>query len=77
MGFTELDFAVPVYGGKGGHPILLSSQLIKPLINDFNPKGHFNQVLKSFQRKDVLVSDPYIAVNINTPEDYRKYFMGG
>lgn len=77
MGLTETDFAVPVYNGKGGHPILFSSQIIHPLINNFSEESNLNVVLKSFKRKDVIVQDPYIHVNINTREEYRKYFLGG
>ncbi|MCD4697779.1 MAG: NTP transferase domain-containing protein [Bacteroidales bacterium] len=75
-GLNDEDYAVPLYEGRGGHPVLLSQALIEPLINDFNHNSHFNKVLKSFKRKDVIVNDPYIGVNINTPEDYLKYFGG-
>lgn len=73
-GIGLADFAVPVYKGRGGHPVLLSSEVIESIVNDFKNTSHFNDVLKSFNRQDVYVNDPYIGVNINTPEDYRKYF---
>lgn len=73
-GIGLADFAVPVYQRKGGHPILISPEAIEPIVNDFKSTSHFNNVLKSFNRQDVFVNDPYIGVNINTPEEYQKYF---
>lgn len=70
------EFAVPVYKDRGGHPVLLSKEIIELLINNFRNNSRFDDVLKSFKRKDVIVNDPYIGVNINTPEDYLKYFSG-
>ena len=75
-GIGLADFAVPVYERKGGHPVLLTPKVIEPVVNDFKNTSHFNDVLKSFNRQDVFVNDPYIGVNINTPEDYQKYFSG-
>ena len=73
-GIGLADFAVPVYERRGGHPVLLSSRIIEPMANDFKNNSHLNDVLKSFIRQDVIVNDPYIGMNINTPEDYQKYF---
>jgi CTP:molybdopterin cytidylyltransferase MocA len=75
-GIGLADFAVPVYEKKGGHPVLLAPESINSLLTDFNPSSHFNEVLKSFNRQDVFVNDPYICVNINTPQEYQKYFSG-
>lgn len=75
-GIGLADFAVPVYERKGGHPVLLSPDVIEPMVNSFKSTSHFNDVLKSFNRQDVFVNDPYIGVNINTSEDYQKYFSG-
>ena len=73
-GLGVADYAVPVYEGRGGHPVLLSPETVKPLINNFKNSSNFKSVLKSFKRKNVIVKDPYIRVNINTPEDYKRYF---
>ena len=73
-GLDEAEFAVPVYEGWGGHPVLLSSRIIESLKNDFQNNDRFDDVLKSFNRKDIIVNDPYTGININTPEDYQKYF---
>ena len=75
-GLSEAEYAVPAYRDRGGHPVLLSPRIIEPMINDFKNNSRFDDVLKSFNRKDVNVNDPYIGVNINTPEDYKRYFSG-
>lgn len=71
----EAEFAVPVYEGRGGHPILLSTGIITHVVNDFKSDSHFKKVLESFKRMDVIVNDPYIGVNINTREDHKRYFL--
>ena len=68
------DFVVPVFEGRGGHPIFLSRQTVESITKDYDKESHFNEVLKSFNRKDVVVNDPYVTVNINTSDDYQKYF---
>jgi molybdenum cofactor cytidylyltransferase len=73
-GLNFHNFAVPTYENRGGHPILLSSKIINKLKTDFEKNMNFKEVLKSFDRKEVPVTDPYISVNINTPEAYQKYF---
>lgn len=75
-GLGKAEYVVPVYKGRAGHPVLLSPGIIESLVNDFKNNDRFDEALKSFNRKDLLVQDPYIGVNINTPEDYRKYFSG-
>jgi CTP:molybdopterin cytidylyltransferase MocA len=75
-GIEEADFAVPVHEGKGGHPVLLSQRIIQKVVADFDKDEKLNSVLKHFMRKDVPMHDPYILANINTEEDYRKYFSG-
>ena len=75
-GLGEAEYVVPAYKDRGGHPVLLSPRIIEPMINEFKNNSRFDDVLKSFKRKDIVVNDPYIIVNINTPEDYQKYFSG-
>ena len=75
-GLGEAEYAVPAYKDRGGHPVLLSPRIIEPMINEFKNNSRFDDVLKSFKRKDVVVNDPYIGVNINTPEEYKNYFSG-
>ena len=73
-GIEDAGFAVPVYEERGGHPILLSQPIIHKIAFDFDKEAYLDKVLRHFVRKDIPVHDPYILVNINTQEDYRKYF---
>ncbi|MCD4735244.1 MAG: NTP transferase domain-containing protein [Bacteroidales bacterium] len=73
-GIKDGDFSTPVYKSHGGHPVLVSGRIVPKLINDFNKDDRFDEVLKLFDRRIVNVNDPYITVNINTPEDYEEYF---
>ncbi|MBN2175534.1 MAG: NTP transferase domain-containing protein [Bacteroidales bacterium] len=70
----EAHYAVPVYEGKGGHPVLLSQKIVQKVEENYKKDEQLNNVLKNFDRKDVPMHDPYILVNINTEENYRKYF---
>ena len=72
----DSDYSVPVYNNKGGHPILISEKIAKRIVRECDNGSYLNNVLKSFDRKNVLVNDPYIVVNINTADDYQKYFSG-
>lgn len=73
---NDFDFVVPVFEGRGGHPIFLSQQTVESIIKDYKKDSRFNEVLESFNRKNILVNDPYVTVNINTLDDYQKYFSG-
>jgi molybdenum cofactor cytidylyltransferase len=62
---------IPQYGGKHGHPFLAGRELIEaflqaPATSSAREVEHRNQ-----QRIAYLpVDDPFIALNIDTPEDY-------
>jgi molybdenum cofactor cytidylyltransferase len=62
---------VPEYQGKHGHPILAGREMIEVFLRA--PAGatareiqHQNQNRIEY----VAVSDPWVAINVNTPEDY-------
>lgn len=69
------DYAVPVFNGKGGHPILLSSKVMAFLLNIRNDDFKLNEVLKQFKRAEVTTEEEQVLVNINTPDDYTKFFV--
>jgi len=75
-GLEGSDYVVPVNNDKGGHPIFLSKETYESIAQESDTSNHLNNKLKSFNRGNVLVNDPYIAVNINTHDDYLKYFTG-
>ena len=69
---TDVPLAVPVCGGKRGHPILLSAALLPALIRDSGEDG-----LKGALRRAgapahrVEVPDEGILYDADTPADYR------
>ncbi len=68
------DFAVPVYKGKGGHPVLLSEKVITDIIAEKKHDLNFRDFLKDYSKQKVEVDDETVLVNINTVEEYRNYF---
>jgi len=67
-------YVVPMYLEKGGHPILISSNVIQSIIEEKNVYINFKEKLKHFKRKSISVENKKILANINTIEDYRFYF---
>jgi len=67
-------YVVPVYKGKGGHPVLLGSEILKNISlieeSDFNLRNYLND----YERIEVISNDDKTIVNINTLNDYQKYF---
>lgn len=62
-------YAVPVHGGRGGHPILISRPVIERL-SALEADLHLQEVLAAFRRADLPVADPGVLLDINTPEEH-------
>lgn len=73
-GIAGADYACPIYSGKGGHPVLLSQKLVKAIVAETKPQFNFKEYLKNHSRKSVEVSNEKVLVNINTMEDYLRWF---
>ena len=69
---TPDRYAVPVYNGKAGHPVLLGSLIVDD-IRRRPSHMDFKEVLSSFQRIEVTFPDERIFWNINTPDDYMEF----
>ncbi len=67
------DFAVPVYQGHGGHPILLSTKVIHDISFEQKNDLIFSNFLKKYNKKTMRVKDDKILVNINTKSAYLKF----
>jgi len=72
---TKADYITPVYRDKGGHPVLISLKVIRHIltINKFNVT--LRDELEKFNRYKIEMNDEKILANINTVEDYKKYFQ--
>ena len=62
---------VPEFSGKHGHPYLAGRELMEAFLQA-PPTGSAREVEHKYQNhiQYVPVSDPFVALNINTPEDY-------
>ena len=65
---------VPTYGGKGGHPIALSTTLMPELIDISEDTMGLKAVVRRHAEDTVRVEvdAPEILLDLNTPDDYRK-----
>jgi molybdenum cofactor cytidylyltransferase len=66
------SYAVPVFEGKRGHPVLLGKNVTEYLRKQPFPMD-FREELKKFPGIEVPYSDKRILWNINTPEDYIRF----
>jgi molybdenum cofactor cytidylyltransferase len=62
---------VPEYSGKHGHPYLAGRELIEVFLQA-SPTASARDVEHCYQShiQYLAVNDPFVALNINTPEDY-------
>ncbi len=67
----EVWAVVPDFSGKHGHPYLAGRELIEAFLQA-PPTASAREVERRYQEhiSYVAVSDPFVALNINTPEDY-------
>ena len=70
----ESDFIHPIYNDKGGHPVLLSKNVIQTILDASSNKLDFKEILSQFKKQTIEVKDPKIIANINSPEDYHFWF---
>ncbi|MBT8398771.1 MAG: nucleotidyltransferase family protein [Gemmatimonadetes bacterium] len=78
FGQERPPLAVPALGGRRGHPVLLGSCLFPELLEKNLPQGA-RTVLRRYlgDRLEVPVQDPGILADIDTPEEYERYFPSG
>ncbi len=65
---------VPTYGGKGGHPIVLSASLMDELVDISEETQGIKAVVRR-HKDEVLraeLESPEVLLDLNTPQDYRR-----
>lgn len=67
-------YVSPVYLGKRGHPVLLGSNMFHEILNTQDNSVVLSDILKKYSRFEVESKTDKILCNINTPEEYDKYF---
>jgi molybdenum cofactor cytidylyltransferase len=68
------SYNVPVNRNKGGHPVLLGPEIVE-YISSLTEWNDFRKVLGKFQKVEVPWEDDKILLNINNPEEYRRFMM--
>ncbi|MBI5219138.1 MAG: NTP transferase domain-containing protein [Bacteroidia bacterium] len=70
-------YIVPMFGGRGGHPILINRPVMKLIGTIEDSISDFKTVLSHFCRENAETRDEKILLNINTMEEYQLYFADG
>ena len=69
--------AVPEYGGKHGHPIVIGREMIEAFLRA--PSGSNARDVEHGRQQHIRyipVRDPLVAANVDTPEDFERIRMG-
>lgn len=66
-------YTVPFCKNKGGHPVLLSRMILNEIKKEKNIESNIKEYLTQFKKKSVDTDNEIVLVNINTPEDYKKF----
>ncbi len=72
--YPENHVVCPEYLGKGGHPVLISEKISRDLLNEKKLNLKLKDFLQNYAPLKVEVNHPEVVVNINTPEEYRRWF---
>lgn len=70
----NFDYISPSFNEKGGHPFLLSAKVINELKTEKQDQIHLKEFLGKYSKKLEEVNDEKILLNINTMEDYSRFF---
>jgi molybdenum cofactor cytidylyltransferase len=67
------DAAIPVHGGKHGHPVCLSRDVAEGIAREELGGGNLRDIIRTVGSVDVQVDDPGIHANCNTPEALKSH----
>lgn len=70
---VEVDCCIPVFEGKGGHPVLLSGKVIQSILAESFSDCNFRDYLQQFTINRVSTHESQICLNINTEQRYSDY----
>lgn len=74
-GLKDSVYAYPVYKGKGGHPVLIGSGVVRSILQSKKSDHVLSAFLKKFNGKAIEVDDRDILWNINTPDALKRFRM--
>lgn len=68
------EIRIPTYHGKTGHPLFLSHKLVKELLLEDIDSNLRKFIDKNLDKVTyVEVDDPFITIDVDTIEDYKKF----
>lgn len=67
-------YVSPVFKNKRGHPVLLNRENINHILNWPVNSANFREVLNTMECSKVEMPDDRVLININSPEDYQRFF---
>jgi CTP:molybdopterin cytidylyltransferase MocA len=71
---SDEGYTTPVFKRKGGHPILIGNTIIGDIKNEPSEDINLRIFLNKYQRIETPTKYEKITANINTLNDYKKYF---
>ncbi len=66
-------YVIPVFENHGGHPVLLSKEIVRSLVSISDYTLNLKTVLQAHASIRVPVHDAWVLVNINNRDDYHRY----
>jgi len=71
---TNADIVIPSYQDQRGHPWLIARRLWPQLLDLTFPRTPRDFLITNKERINyILVDDPFVLMDVDTPEDYEKY----
>jgi molybdenum cofactor cytidylyltransferase len=72
---SDDSYCVPIFQGRRGHPVLLGRNIVS-YIRSISIFTDLREVLSNYKRIEIQCNTDKVLLNINTPDDYRKYLSG-
>ena len=70
------DYVVPCFEKRGGHPIFFGKKVMDRIANSPHDDENLREVLRGFYRTNLDVDCDNVLRNIDTPQEYDRYFLG-
>ncbi len=69
------DFVQPQFCGRHGHPVLAAGRTAAGFLA-MAPEGSARELIRRSRRRFVEVADPFVLLDVDTPEAYQKLVEG-
>jgi molybdenum cofactor cytidylyltransferase len=71
----KVDFVQPAFGGRHGHPVLAAGRTAEEFLAlEAGQPAH--SVVRRGRRRFVEVADPFVLLDVDTPEAYERLLVG-